>query len=188
MADKSVRISGGAVRYGATYGGNRLFSAGRSGGGGGGGISMSRSMGFSGSLSRGAGGGIGMGGLGLGLGMGGGLGFGAGAGMGGGLGMGMGGGLGMGLGGGMGAKAAGFRAGVAPLRARLGGRAFKIGGYGFNPSFLSSTTTVSAGVTPVPSIDPSLPSLDTVQVTRLKEKEELQVLNNKFASFIDKVR
>ncbi|KAG8452934.1 hypothetical protein GDO86_004654, partial [Hymenochirus boettgeri] len=40
----------------------------------------------------------------------------------------------------------------------------------------------------IPSIDPSLPSVDTVQVTRLKEKEELRDLNNKFAGFIDKVR
>ncbi|CAI9595614.1 unnamed protein product [Staurois parvus] len=40
----------------------------------------------------------------------------------------------------------------------------------------------------MPSIDPSLPSVDTVQVTRQKEKEELQNLNNKFAQFIDKVR
>nr|XP_046162520.1 thread biopolymer filament subunit alpha [Oncorhynchus gorbuscha] len=104
--------------------------------------------------------------------------------------MGMGGrALALGAGGG-GVSAAGFRAGVAPLRARLGGRVFKIGGYGFNPSFLSSTTAVGGdvGVSPVPSIDPSLPSLDTVQVTRLKEKEELQVLNDKFATFIDKAR
>lgn len=117
-----------------------------------------------------------------------GLGMGGGGG-GGGLGMGMGGrALALGAGGG-GVSAAGFRAGVAPLRARLGGRVFKIGGYGFNPSFLSSTTAVGGdvGVSPVPSIDPSLPSLDTVQVTRLKEKEELQVLNDKFATFIDKV-
>lgn len=109
--------------------------------------------------------GLGMeGGQGMGLGMGGG---------GGGLGMRMG-GHALALGGG-GGRAAGFRAGVAPLRAHLGGRVFKIGGY---PSFLSSTTAVGGdvgGLSPVPSIDPSLPSLDTVQVTRLKEKEELKV-------------
>ncbi len=46
---------------------------------------------------------------------------------------------------------------------------------------------VDTGVSPMPRIDPTLPSLDTVQVTRLKEKEELQALNDKFASFIDKV-
>lgn len=184
MADKNSRISGGAVRFGATYGSNRLFSGAR--GGGGSSIALSRSLG----LARGAGGSGG--GLGLGLGFGGlGLALGAGAGAGG-VGIGLGGGalaLGSGLGlGSVGGRAAGFRAGVAPLRARLGGRVFRVGGYGFNPSFLSTSTTVDAGVSPVPTIDPSLPSMDTVQVTRLKEKEELQVLNDKFASFIDKVR
>ena len=175
MADTSMRVSGGAVRFGATYGGNRLFSGAR--GAGGASAALSRSLG----LARGAGAGLG-GGLGLGLGLGGGLGLGAGAA---GAGFGLGGGLGLAAAGG--ASAAGFRAGVAPLRARLGGRVFKIGGYGFNPSFLSSTTTADVGVSPVPSIDPTLPSLDTVQITRLKEKEELQALNDKFASFIDKV-
>uniref|UniRef100_A0A8C2JC46 Si:dkey-183i3.5 n=1 Tax=Cyprinus carpio TaxID=7962 RepID=A0A8C2JC46_CYPCA len=175
MTESSLRISGGAVRFGATYGGNRLFSGAR----GSGGVSsaLSRSLG----LVRG-------GGAGAGFGLGGGFGAGAGAGAGLGLGGGalaLGGGLGLGAGG---ARAAGIRAGVAPLRARLGGRVFKIGGYGFNPSFFSSTTTVDAGAGPMPSIDPTLPSLDTVQVTRLKEKEELQALNDKFASFIDKAR
>lgn len=171
MADTSMRISGGAVRFGATYGGNRLFAGARSGGGGVS-LGLSRSFGF----GKGAGAGLGFGG-GLGAGAGAGLGIGGGA-------LALGGGLGLGA---AGARAAGLRAGAAGLRARLGGRVFKIGGYGFNPSFISSTTTVEAGVGPVPSIDPTLPSLDTVQVTRLKEKEELQALNDKFASFIDKV-
>lgn len=185
MADTTGRISGGAVRFGATYGGNQLFTGTR--GGGGSSMVLSRSLG----LSRGAG--SSGGGLGLGIGIGGlGLALGAGAGAGaGGVGFGFGRGalaLGSSLGvGAAGARAAGFRAGVAPLRARLGGRVFKVGGYGFNPTFLSSTTTVDAGVSPVPTIDPSLPSMDTVQVTRMKEKEELQTLNDKFASFIDKV-
>lgn len=188
MADTTSRISGGAVRFGATYGSSRLFTGTR--GGGGSSLALSRSLG----LARGAGGsgggyglGLGIGGLGLALGAGAGAGAGAG-----GAGFGLGGGglaLGSSLGlGAIGPKVAGFRAGVAPLRARLGGRVFKVGGYGFNPSFLSSTTTVDAGVSPVPTIDPSLPSMDTVQVTRMKEKEELQTLNDKFASFIDKVR
>lgn len=186
MVDTSSRISGGAVRFGATYGGNRLFIGPR-GGGGGSSMVLSRSLG----LARGAGGAGG--GLGLGLGIGGlGLALGAGGGAGGtGIGLGGGalalGGSGLGLGA-VGARALDFRAGVAPVRARLSGRVFKVGGYGFNPSFLSTSTTVDAGVSPVPKIDPSLPSMDTVQVTRLKEKEELQVLNDKFASFIDKVR
>lgn len=192
MADTSTRISGGSVRFGATYGSNRLFTGAR--GGGGSSIVLSRSLG----LARGAG--ATGGGLGLGLGLGGlGLALGAGAGAGG-AGIGLGGGAHAGgagyslgrdalaLGSGLGLGAAGFRASVAPLRARLGGRVFKIGGYGFNPSFFSTSTTVDAGVSPVPTIDPTLPSMDTVQVTRLKEKEELQVLNDKFASFIDKVR
>lgn len=173
MTDSSLRISGGAVRFGATYGGNRLFSSGARGGGGVS-VALSRSLG----LARG-------GGAGAGFGLGGGLGVGFGAGAGAGLGaLALGGGLGLGAGG---ARAAGIRAGVAPLRARLGGRVFKIGGYGFNPSFISSSTTVDAGAGPMPSIDPTLPSPDTVQVTRLKEKEELQALNDKFATFIDKV-
>ncbi|KAK2827243.1 hypothetical protein Q7C36_018169 [Tachysurus vachellii] len=182
MADTNVRISGGAVRFGATYGGNRLFSGAK----GGGGSSMVLSRSFGGARGTGAVGG----GLGLGLGFGG-LGLSAGAGAGGagfGLGggaLGLGSGLGMGVGG---SRAGGFRAGVAPLRARLGGRVFKIGSYGFNPSFLSTSTTVDAGVSPVPTIDPTLPSMDSVQITRLKEKEELQVLNDKFANFIDKAR
>lgn len=177
MTDSSLRISGGAVRFGATYGGNRLFSGARSGGGG---VSMALSRSLS--LSRGGGAGAGAG-AGFGLGGGLGVGFGAGAGAGAGLGA-LGGGFGLGAGG---ARAAGMRAGVAPLRARLGGRVFKIGGYGFNPSFISSTTAVDAGAGPVLSIDPTLPSLDTVQITRMKEKGELQALNDKFASFIDKV-
>lgn len=186
MADTNVRISGGAVRFGATYGGNRLFTGTR--GGGGSMIGLSRSLGLSrgaGATGGGLGFGLGIGGLGLGLGAGAGAGVGAG-----GAGIGLGGGalaLGSGFGA-AGARVAGFRAGVAPLRARLGGRVFKIGGYGFNTSFLSNSTTVDAGISPVPTIDPTLPSMDTVQVMRLKEKEELQVLNDKFASFIDKVR
>lgn len=177
MADTRMRISGGAVRFGATYGGNRLFSGAR--GTGGSNTALSRSLG----LARGAGAGLGLGaGLGMGVGIGGNLGLGAGAAL---AGLGLGGGLSLAAAGG--SRTVGFRAGVAPLRARLGGRVFKIGGYGFNPSFLSSTTSAEAGISPVPIIDPSLPSLDTVQVTRLREKEELQALNDKFASFIDKV-
>ncbi|KAJ8342823.1 hypothetical protein SKAU_G00327510 [Synaphobranchus kaupii] len=90
--------------------------------------------------------------------------------------------------GGAAGRLSGFRAGVAPLRARLGGRVFKIGGYGHSLNFLTNTTSVDAGISPVPSLDPSLPSVDTVQVTRLKEKEELQALNDKFANVIDKAR
>ncbi|XP_057217199.1 thread biopolymer filament subunit alpha isoform X2 [Triplophysa rosa] len=175
MADTSMRISGGAVRFGATYGGNRLFAGAGARGSGGVSLALSRSLGY----GKGGGAGFGYGG-----GLGAGAGAGAGLGIGGG-GLALGGGLGLGA---AGARAAGFRAGAAGLRARLGGRVFKIGGYGFNPSFISSTTTVEAGASPVPSIDPTLPSLDTVQVTRLREKGELQVLNDKFASFIDKAR
>lgn len=171
MAETNLRIRGGAVRFGASYGGNKIFSS-RGQGGAGGSLAFSKSF----SMAGAGGAGLGMrarGGLGLGMGLGGGLG----------LGLGMGGG-----GAGAGGKGA-ISVGAAPLRARLGGRGFKIGGYGFNPSFTSSTARVDEGVgSSLTSIDPSLPSVDTVQVTRLKEKEELQVLNDKFASFIDKVR
>ncbi|KAA0720109.1 Thread biopolymer filament subunit alpha [Triplophysa tibetana] len=155
MADTSMRISGGAVRFGATYGGNRLFAGAR--GSGGSSLALSRSLGYG--KGGGAGAGAGLGFSGGALVLSGGLGFGA-----------------------AGARAAGLRAGAAGLRARLEGRVFKIGAYGFNPSFISSTTRVEAGAGPVASIDPTLPSLDTVQVTRLREKGELQVLTDKFAS------
>lgn len=207
MADTSTKLGGGSVRFGATYGSNRLFTGARGGGGGGSHIVLSRSLGLArgaGATGGGLGLGLGLGGLGLGLGAGaraggagiglyggtlaGGAGIGLGGGaLAGGAGIGLGGGA-LALGSGLGLGAAGFRAGVAPLRARLGGRVFKIGGYGFNPAFFNTSTTVDAGISPVPTIDPTLPSMDMVQVTRLKEKEELQVLNDKFASFIDKVR
>ncbi|KAL4630902.1 thread biopolymer filament subunit alpha-like, partial [Arapaima gigas] len=193
MTQSNVKLHGGAVRYGAMYGGNRLFSGGRSGGGGSGGgfsLATSRSLGISGV----AGSGPGLrGGLGLGLGRSLGLDVGAGAALSLGRVAGAGGGLGLSFGGlGAGPFSAGrlgsFKAAAAQLRPLLGGRVFKIGGYGYNPSFLASTTTVAADVSPRLNIDPSLPSVDTVQMTRMKEKEQLQVLNDKFASFIDKTR
>lgn len=172
MPETNLRVTGGAVRFGATYGGNRVFSGSRASGAA---LGGSRLLGASAGLGSGLG-------VRSSLGLGGGLGFGGGAGAGA---LALGGGAGLGLG--ALSKMASFRAGVAPLRARLGGRVFKIGGYGYNPSFLSSTTTIDAGVSPLPALDPSLPSVDAVQLTRMKEKDELQALNNKFASFIDKV-
>ncbi|RXM30539.1 Thread biopolymer filament subunit alpha [Acipenser ruthenus] len=206
MTEISTKISGSAVRYGASYGGNKVFGS-RSGGafgvsralgagvgsGSGFGVRVGLGGGYGGGSGVGLGGGYGGGsGVGLGGGYGGGLESALGLGLGGagyGLGIGLGaGGLGLGAAGGVSGRIASLRAAAAPLRARFGGRSFKIGGYGFSPSFFGTTRTVEAGILEMPSIDPSLPSVDAVQVTRLKEKEELQSLNNKFASFIDKVR
>ncbi|CAJ0950320.1 unnamed protein product [Ranitomeya imitator] len=202
--EKQVKVSSSAVRYGASYGGNRLFSAARSsarvGGGFGGGFGGGYGGGFGGvGLSRAVGLGAAAGGGGFGSRGGFGLAGGAGlrAGFGGGFGGGA--GAGFGLGGGIGGAGGRFGGAIGVLKGRLGGRGFKIGSYGGSPSFLFAAGKPGGlgglgglgggpGAPDIPSIDPSLPSVDTVQVTRLKEKEELQGLNNKFASFIDKVR
>ncbi|XP_041089214.1 thread biopolymer filament subunit alpha isoform X2 [Polyodon spathula] len=215
MTEISTKISGSAVRYGASYGGNKVFGS-RSGGafgvsralgagvgsGSGFGVRVGLGGSYGGGSGIGVGGGYGGGLAGLSGGYGGGLGLGLGGGYGGGLGSGLSlgfggagyglglgaGGLGLGAAGGVSGRIASLRAAAAPLRARLGGRSFKIGGYGFSPSFFGTTRMTEEEILEMPSIDPSLPSVDAVQVTRLKEKEELQSLNNKFASFIDKVR
>ncbi|PIO16591.1 hypothetical protein AB205_0146000, partial [Aquarana catesbeiana] len=210
--EKQVKVSSSAVRYGASYGGNRVFSAGRSFRSGGGG-------GFGGGFGGGLGGGFGVGyggGIGIsraaGLGLGGGLGGGIRAGYSGGLRFGLAGGagfanLGAAAGGGIGGAGGRFGGAAGLLRSRIGGRGFKIGNYGGSSAFLLGAGRPGfggpggiggiggigglggvPGISEMPSIDPSLPSVDTVQVTRQREKEELQGLNNKFAQFIDKVR
>ncbi|OCT93230.1 thread biopolymer filament subunit alpha [Xenopus laevis] len=215
MTEKQVKASSSAVRYGASYGSNRIFSSGRSARAGGFGGAFGAG-GFGGAFGAGGFGGIGLsraaglgaaaGGAGFGFrgGLGGGFGLraGAGAGLGAGFGAGFGAGAGLGLGGGIGGAGGRFGGAYGALRGRLGGRGFKVGSYGVSPAFLFSAKAgpgglgglgglgggPGSGLPDIPSIDPSLPSVDTVQVTRLKEKEELQNLNNKFAAFIDKVR
>ncbi|KAM4610507.1 keratin, type II cytoskeletal 5 isoform 2-T2 [Polymixia lowei] len=181
MSSSSVRtsISGGGGGGGGGFGGSRRsFSSFSSGGGGGGGsMRMRRSVGGLG-MSMGSGGmSLGMGGGGMGLGMGGGGGGGASfssysmsGGMGGGRGGGGGGGFSMmgggfgggGLGGGMGGFGGGMGGGMAPITAVT-----------VNQSLLAPLNI---------DIDPN------IQTVRTQEKEQIKTLNNRFASFIDKVR
>uniref|UniRef100_S4RJI7 IF rod domain-containing protein n=1 Tax=Petromyzon marinus TaxID=7757 RepID=S4RJI7_PETMA len=78
---------------------------------------------------------------------------------------------------------------TAPFRSRLG-RPISVGTYGVNPSWGSDQPGRGpAGIVPMPNIDPaSFPPLDMVQGPRLREKEELQKLNDRFAGFVDRVR
>uniref|UniRef100_A0A8B9URN5 IF rod domain-containing protein n=1 Tax=Anas zonorhyncha TaxID=75864 RepID=A0A8B9URN5_9AVES len=107
-------------------------------------------------------------GLGAGAGFGGGFGGGAGVGFGGGAGVGFGGGLG----GGFGGFGGGFDGGI--------------GGQGFPacpPGGIREVTINQSLLAPLNlEIDPE------IQKVRTQEREELKTLNNKFASFIDKVR
>ncbi|NXN88072.1 K2C75 protein, partial [Bombycilla garrulus] len=159
-------------------------AAGGSGLGGGGGVSGCGlgSGGAAGGLGLGLGGGGGgfggggaSGGLGLGLGAGGGFGFGGGAG---GLGYsgGHGGGGGFGFGGlgGLGGFPAGLGGGRNPV------------GFSGGPSGVGTIQEVTVNqslLAPLNlEIDPN------IQQVRKDEKEQIKTLNNKFASFIDKVR
>ncbi|XP_071388358.1 keratin, type II cytoskeletal cochleal-like [Centroberyx affinis] len=159
------------------------------GGSGGGGSTRSISRGFGGgssmSFSGGASGGRSLGTMSLGGGMGmrrsmavsssgGGMGFGSGGGMGfasgggGGGGMGYGGGGGMSFGGGMGLGGGSF----------LGG-----GGGGVMCAPITAVTVNQSLLAPLNlEIDPN------IQTVRTQEKEQIKTLNNRFASFIDKVR
>ncbi|XP_051518265.1 keratin, type II cytoskeletal 5 [Myxocyprinus asiaticus] len=178
--------SAGSFSGGSSSGGGGGFGGGSFGGGSGfgGGIrksfsSMSASAAPMGSristvsINRSGGGGGGGfrfsqsgsgGGFGYGLGGGGGgFGGGAGAGFGGGAGAGFGGGYGGGYGGGFGG---GFGGGA-------GGFAAPITAVTVNQSLLAPLNL---------EIDPN------IQVVRTQEKEQIKTLNNRFASFIDKVR
>ncbi|OXB56698.1 hypothetical protein ASZ78_006892 [Callipepla squamata] len=139
-------------------------------GGGGSGLGGGSGGGFS--LSGGGGGG----GLGLGLGGGGG-----GGGLG--LGLGGGGGSGYGFGGGSGGLGFGGAGGMGGLGGLGGGRG--PGGFVGSPGMgtIQEVTVNQSLLAPLNlEIDPN------IQQVRKEEKEQIKTLNNKFASFIDKVR
>ncbi|XP_040510846.1 keratin, type II cytoskeletal cochleal [Gallus gallus] len=141
-------------------------------GGGGSGLGGGSSGGF------GLGGGGGGGGLGLGLGGGGGVG-----GLGLGLGGGGGGGGGYGFGGGPGGLGFGGAGGMGGLGGLGGGRGPM--GFGGPPGMgtIQEVTVNQSLLAPLNlEIDPN------IQQVRKEEKEQIKTLNNKFASFIDKVR
>ncbi|XP_062397107.1 intermediate filament protein ON3-like [Sardina pilchardus] len=177
----SVRISSSSFSSGGSMGGGGGFSMGGGGGfgmgGGGGGGSIKRSFSSQSAMASSGGGGARMssmsmrrsgGGGGLALGGGGG-GSGFGFGMGGG-----GGGGGMALGGG----GIGFGAGGAGFGMGMGG-----GGGGFVAPTITAVTVNQSLLAPLNlEIDP------TIQTVRTQEKEQIKTLNNRFASFIDKVR
>ncbi|XP_062397106.1 keratin, type II cytoskeletal cochleal-like [Sardina pilchardus] len=183
----SVRISSSSFSSGGSMGGGGGFSMGGGGfgmGGGGGGFGMGggggsikRSFSSQSAMASSGGGGARMssmsmrrsgGGGGLALGGGGG-GSGFGFGMGGG-----GGGGGLALGGG----GIGFGAGGAGFGMGMGG-----GGGGFVAPTITAVTVNQSLLAPLNlEIDP------TIQTVRTQEKEQIKSLNNRFASFIDKVR
>ncbi|XP_052558820.1 keratin, type II cytoskeletal 5-like [Tympanuchus pallidicinctus] len=170
FGSRSLYSLGGSKRisFGVGSSFRSAFGGGGSGlgGGSGGGFGLGGGGG-GGGLGLGLGGGGGGGGLGLGLGGGGGGGGGGGYGFGGGPG-----GLGFGGAGGMGGLG-GMGGGRAPL------------GFGGPPGMgtIQEVTVNQSLLAPLNlEIDPN------IQQVRKEEKEQIKTLNNKFASFIDKVR
>ncbi|NXY11316.1 K2C75 protein, partial [Pteruthius melanotis] len=172
----SKRISFGVgSSFRAAFGSGAAGGSGLGGGGGGGGYGLG-SGGAGGGLGLGLGGGGGGfgsigagGGLGLGLGGGGGFSFGGGAG-------GLGGGGGFGLGG---------LGGLGGFPGGLGGGRNPVGFSGGQPGVgtIQEVTVNQSLLAPLNlEIDPN------IQQVRKDEKEQIKTLNNKFASFIDKVR
>ncbi|NWZ87793.1 K2C75 protein, partial [Poecile atricapillus] len=168
-------FGGGATGGSALGGGSGVGGCGFGSGGAGGGLGLGLGGGGGGFGGGGAGGGLGLG-LGLGLGgAGGGFGFGGGAG---GLGYsgghGSGGGFGFGGLGGLGGFPAGLGGGRNPV------------GFSGGPSGVGTIQEVTVNqslLAPLNlEIDPN------IQQVRKDEKEQIKTLNNKFASFIDKVR
>ncbi|NWY21853.1 K2C75 protein, partial [Aphelocoma coerulescens] len=183
----SKRISiGVGSSFRAAFGSGAAGGSGLGGGGGGGGYGLGGG-GAGGGLGLGLGGGGAGGGLGLGLGgAGGGLGLGLGGG-GGGFGFGGGaGGLGFSGGqGGGGGFGLGGLAGLGGFPGGLGGGRNPVGFSG-GPSGVGTIQEVTVNqslLAPLNlEIDPN------IQQVRKDEKEQIKTLNNKFASFIDKVR
>uniref|UniRef100_UPI00359014A0 thread biopolymer filament subunit alpha-like n=1 Tax=Myxine glutinosa TaxID=7769 RepID=UPI00359014A0 len=187
----SHKVSGGSVRYGTTYSSGGITRVLGYQGGAGGAVSagFGRSVGGTG-LSRVLGSSM-MSGYGSGMGVG---------------------GLSMSGTAGLPVSLRGVGAGKAlhaitsAFRSRVGGPGTSVGGYGVNYSFLPSTAGPSFGGPfggPVGGpfggpfggplgptyIDPAtLPSPDTVQHTRTRERQDLQILNTKFANLVDQVR
>uniref|UniRef100_A0A8C4QP49 Si:dkey-183i3.5 n=1 Tax=Eptatretus burgeri TaxID=7764 RepID=A0A8C4QP49_EPTBU len=73
------------------------------------------------------------------------------------------------------------------FRMRFNGMNIPAGMYGLQKGFMTSKSNITES--DMVGIDPaSLPTLNTVQTIQLREKQELQTLNDKFAQFVDKVR
>ncbi|NXM71246.1 K2C75 protein, partial [Serilophus lunatus] len=173
-----ARSGGGGGGGGGGFG--RLIGAGGGGAAGGFGSRSLYNLGGSKRISIGVGSSFraAFGGAGVGLGLGGG---GAGLGLGGGAGLSFGGGAGLGFGGG--GHGGGFGFGGFPVG--LGGGRSPAG-FGGGPSGAGTIQEVTVNqslLAPLNlEIDPN------IQQVRKDEKEQIKTLNNKFASFIDKVR